>query len=109
MLDTTKCKEEVEAAKGLAESLGGEALDSFKSSFSFLENFRCQDPSCRVILTRDDSPHSFYFRIFWGVDQDYAKFTGAVLYYAGDEAGSGDPQYSVSLSGHKHARWEIHT
>ena len=58
----------------------------------------------KVVMFRDFAPYSFV----WKEDGPHG-LTGGLIYFGGSEDGSGEPQFSVSLSGRTDERWEIHT
>lgn len=65
-----------------------------------------------VELGKDFAPQSFRFAVYYvekatGVRK--FRYNGGLIFYAGAESGAGLPQLSVTTSGRKDARWEIHT
>jgi len=58
----------------------------------------------KVVMFRDFAPYSF----IWKEDGPHG-LTGGLIYFGSNEDGSGEPQFSVSLSGRTDERWEIHT
>lgn len=57
-------------------------------------------------LYKDFAPASFAFTLRRA---GAYLISGGLLFYAGAESGVGSPQFSVTTSGRKDARYEIHT
>lgn len=103
-----KCPERLEATRAFAATLPDpRSAASLEDALKYLEapHFGAE---CDVNLFADFSPHSFYFEIYPKGGSD-RWMNGGVIFYAGKESGVGGPQFSVTLSGNTHPRWEIHT
>lgn len=107
MLDV-KNQKYLDEVRAYADSRGEAVRAELEKSLGFLEHYR--NDTCVCELYRDFAPHSFGYVLYGPEDKDGVRphwLTGGVIHYAGEEGGSGAPQYSVSLSGKTHERWEV--
>jgi hypothetical protein len=95
---------QLEADLAFAESLPEPGRDSLRRAVERLSAHAV----CH--LYRDFAPHSFYFELAASAEDGARRYgNGGIIFYGGAESGAGAPQFSVSLSGDRHPRWEVHT
>ncbi len=92
--------EHYKKALELAEKLANESLNSFRSTFDFLEQI-CQRDDETAEVHPDCIPHSFYFRIY-RKDDSLSMDGGIILHGTGNS-------FSVELCPKTGHYWSIHT
>lgn len=84
----------------LAEKLAGETLDSFRSSFEFLERICARDDTTAEVHP-DYTLHSFYFRVY-RKNGFFSMDGGIILHGIGTS-------FSVELCPKAGIHWSLHT
>lgn len=110
MLQVT-CPEYLEEVRKFADSQG--IRHKLEEQLDHLSGPHTGTNKC--VLGKDFAPYSFSFLLMRKkpypnpTDEYEPLYNGGIIFYAGEESGVGGPQFSVTLSGRKDARWEIHT
>jgi hypothetical protein len=99
-------QEHLDAVRAFAAALPDpRSRESLERCLERLEDMASDGGKC--VLFKDFAPHSFEFSLLHGDGTPW--MSGGVLSYVGPESGSSSPQFSVSNSGLKYSRWEVHT
>jgi hypothetical protein len=99
-------QEHLDAVRAFAATLPDpRSAESLERCLARLEDVASDGGKC--VLFKDFAPHSFEFGLLHEDGRPWVN--GGVIFYAGPESGSGSPQFSVSNSGLKYSRWEVHT
>lgn len=86
-------------ALALAEKLGGEALESFKRSFSTLERI-CKRSNLTAEVHPDSVENSFYFRTY---HENRSDMDGGIILHGMGRS------FSVEFPGNSGIHWSMHT
>ena len=84
--------------------------DSLQECLNHLESVDEIHEGIETRVYNDFAPKSFYF-VRWDTFRNKMWMNGGIIFHGAHDNGGegGSPTFSVSLSGSKETRWEIHT
>ena len=113
MLDASRCRDRLEAARRFARQRG--LSERLEEQLAYLRDYGEGDGHpwkgrIAVRLFDDSAPHSFL--VHWVLDPDTDEekvwMNGGLIYYGRGDTGVSAPQFSVRLTGTDEG-WQVHT